>query len=91
MVAALLGGVEATLEDPARAFEVSKDFVEGLAEADQQVQRGVLEASLPFWQSEPLGYSPLQAWTNMQEVLLSMGLMESPIDIEDAFTNEFLP
>jgi len=91
MVAALLGGVEATLEDPARAFEVSKDFVEGLAEADQQVQRGILEASLPFWQSEPLGYSPLQAWANMQEVLLSMGLMESPIEIEDAFTNEFLP
>ncbi|MFN2273913.1 MAG: ABC transporter substrate-binding protein [Anaerolineales bacterium] len=91
MVAAFLAGLKATIEDPNMAFQVAGDYVDGLKEADQQVQRQVLDTSIGFWLSDPLGYSQPAAWENMQQVLLSMGLMEAPLPLEEAFTNSFLP
>jgi hypothetical protein len=31
------------------------------------------------------------AWGNMQTVLLEMGLLSTPLALDQAFTNEFLP
>lgn len=91
MVSATLRGVKDAIDDPEAAFEVSKKFVEGLAEADQEVQRRVLEASIEFWKADRLGHSDPGAWENMQEVLLQMGLLKAPLDLEEAFTDDFLP
>jgi NitT/TauT family transport system substrate-binding protein len=38
-----------------------------------------------------LGYSSPQSWENMQQVLLSMGLLSEPLDLDQAYTNEFIP
>jgi NitT/TauT family transport system substrate-binding protein len=91
MVRAFDLGIRDTLADPQAAFEISKKYVENLAEADQGVQTAVLEASMGFWRADRIGYSEPQAWTNMQNVLLEMGLMDQPLDLGLAFTNEFLP
>jgi NitT/TauT family transport system substrate-binding protein len=91
MVATLVRGIEATIAHPDEAFEISKIYVEGLGEGNEDVQREVLERSLPFWDNERIGYSDVDAWENMQAVLLDMQLLNEPIDIHDAFTNEFLP
>lgn len=91
MVRASLRGLADTLADPDAAFEICKEFVEGLDQADSGVQRQVLEASLGFWRADPLGYSDPEAWENMQAVLLDMGLLERPMDISLAYTNQFLP
>ena len=32
-----------------------------------------------------------QAWQNMQDTLLKMGLLKQPLDINKAFTNQFIP
>lgn len=55
------------------------------------MQRRVLDASMAFWKAERLGFSDPVAWSNMQEVLLEMGLLGEPLDLSAAFTNEFLP
>ncbi|MGD2057770.1 MAG: ABC transporter substrate-binding protein [Anaerolineales bacterium] len=91
MVATLVEGIEATLVDPDEAFEVSKIYVEGLAEANEDVQREVLERSLPFWRNEMIGFSDAVGWENMQAVLLDMQLLNEAVDVNEAFTNEFLP
>jgi NitT/TauT family transport system substrate-binding protein len=91
MVRASLRGLQDVIDDPAAAFEICKEYVEGLDQADQEVQRRVLEESIGFWRSERPGYSDPAAWENMQQVLLAMGSLEAPIDILSAYSNEFIP
>ncbi|MGD8553432.1 MAG: ABC transporter substrate-binding protein [Anaerolineales bacterium] len=91
MVAALVQGVDATIRDPDEAFEISKRYVEGLGEGNSAVQREVLERSLPFWHNETIGLSDPDAWENMQTVLIQMELLSEPIELSEAYTNEYLP
>ena len=94
MIRASLRGLQDTLENPDQAFEICKLYVEGLAElseADQQLQRQVLAASIDFWRSETPGSSDPVAWENMQTVLLDMGLLTEPLELSAAFTNDYLP
>lgn len=91
LVAAILRSVEYTLANPDEAYEICKIFVENLAQADQDIQKAVLADSIEFWRNERLGYSDPHAWENMQEVLLGMDLLTQPLDLDQAFTNEFIP
>ncbi|MBN2554707.1 MAG: ABC transporter substrate-binding protein [Anaerolineales bacterium] len=90
MVSAFVRGVEATLDDPQMAYDISTLYVEGLADADMAVQQSILAESLPFWRGDPVGYSDPAAWENMQAVLLSMGYLQTQQDLSDAFTNRFI-
>lgn len=90
MVSATLKGIEYTLANPDEAYEISKKYVENLADADQSVQKAVLASSMELYQTDPVGKSDLQAWKNMQDILLKMGLLDKPLTIEDAFTNAFI-
>ncbi|OGO08732.1 MAG: hypothetical protein A2Z66_04630 [Chloroflexi bacterium RBG_13_66_10] len=91
MVRASLRGLQDTLDDPDAAFEICKTYVEGLDQADQAVQRRVLEETMRFWESDRPGWSQPEAWENMQAVLLAMGSLESPIDLDAAYSNDFIP
>ncbi len=90
MVTAFRRGVVATIEDPEHALEVSKLYVDGLDAADQSVQLGILETSIEFWKGENVGHSDKNAWENMQQVLLDMDLLQAPLDLEQAYTNEYV-
>ena len=86
-VRALLKGLNDTLNNPEEAYEISKNFVEGLDDS----RMPVLEASLPMWQADTLGETDADSWTVTQDVLLEMGLLDAPIDnLEAAFTNDFI-
>jgi NitT/TauT family transport system substrate-binding protein len=94
MLSALLRGLEDAIANPDEAYEISKKYIDSLAAADadeEAVQREVLALSIELWRTERLGFSQEEAWENMQEVLLSMGLLAEPMDLEAAFTNEFIP
>jgi NitT/TauT family transport system substrate-binding protein len=90
-VGALLQGVVDTAENPDEAYEISKNYVENLAEADTDLQKEVLAESIKLWQTEQPGYSAPQSWVNMQDVLLEMGLLEDTLDLNKAYTNDFIP
>ena len=91
MVQATLRGIADTLVDPDEAFEICKKYVEGLDQAETgAIQRQVLEASLEFWRADTPGETLPEAWENMQQVLLDMGLIDKPVDLDKAFTNEFV-
>lgn len=90
MVNALLRGVADSIANPNEAYEISKKYVENLAQADEKVQKAVLNTSIEFWQGTP-GRSEPQAWQNMQNILLEMGLLKSPLELDQAFSNDYLP
>jgi NitT/TauT family transport system substrate-binding protein len=90
-VAAFLHGLQDTITDPDAAYEVSKKYVENLAQADALVQKQVLGTSIEQWRGPVLGKSDPAAWENMQKVLLEMKLYTTPLDLSKAFTNDFLP
>ncbi len=91
MVFALMKALAYTIANPDEAYELSKAHVENLAEADEAVQKEVLARSIELWKAERLGFSDMQAWENMQDTLLKMGLLTEPLDLSAAFTNEFVP
>jgi len=91
LIRSLIEGIETTLEDPELAFEISKEYVEGLAQADRDVQLQILTSSLDFWRADQIGYSDPQAWVNMQDVLLNIGLLEFPVDLAASYSNDYLP
>lgn len=91
MAKALLQGLADTIANPDEAYELSKIHVPNLAEADESVQKEVLARSIDLWQAERLGFSDEQSWQNMQDTLLKMGLLEEALDLDKAFTNEFVP
>ncbi len=88
-VSAVMKGIQFSVENPEEAFQFCIKFVEGLEEADQEVQYQVLLASQELYQTDPYGYSQPEAWENMQQVLLQMGLMKKEIDLSEAYTNDF--
>jgi NitT/TauT family transport system substrate-binding protein len=89
MTLAILRGIRDTIENPDEAFEISKRYVEGL-DKNAAIQKEVLLTSIEFWKGEKLGVSHLEAWENMQKILLEMGLLKEPIDLSKAFTNDFV-
>ena len=88
---ALLKGITDAAKDPEEAYEISKKYVENLEEADEALQKEILAESIILWQVDRPGYSDPTGWENMQNVLLDMGLLKSPLNLEEAFTNDFLP
>jgi NitT/TauT family transport system substrate-binding protein len=89
-VDAFLRGLADTIEEPQAAYEISLDYIEGLAEADQAVQMEVLRLSIELWRAEPLGAIDVQAWQNLQEVLLDMGLLTDALPLEEAVNDQFI-
>jgi NitT/TauT family transport system substrate-binding protein len=91
MVEATLAGIKYTIAHPDEAFELCKKYVENLAAADQKLQREILAASIELWKAEKLGYSKMESWVNMNNLLVNMKLLKKPLDITPMFSNEFLP
>jgi NitT/TauT family transport system substrate-binding protein len=88
---AILKGISDAIDNPDDAYQISLKYVEGLAQADQAIQKQVLLTSIELWKVPSLGYSNLSAWENTQQVLLDMGLLTQPMDVIKAFSNDFLP
>jgi NitT/TauT family transport system substrate-binding protein len=90
MVGAVISGIRFTIAHPEDAFEWSESFVDHLGYANAAPQMDILEASILFYQGDPLGYAVPQAWENTHALLLEMGLLTTPLDLSAAFSNDFI-
>jgi NitT/TauT family transport system substrate-binding protein len=90
-VGAFLKSLQYTIDHPEEAYTLSGAHIPNLADLDAEVQKQVLATSIEQWKAQRLGYSDPQAWENMQDVLLDMGLITEKLDLSKAFTNEFVP
>jgi len=91
MVKAFWQGIEAAAANPDETYEICKKYVEGLAQADEAVQKQVLITSIELWQVQKTGRMNPQAWENMQAILMEMGLLTSPLDLNSAYSGDYLP
>ena len=91
MAKALLQGLADTIANPDEAYTLSKAHIPNLTDADATVQKEVLARSIDLWKADRLGFSNTQAWQNMQDTLLKMSLLKEPLNLEKAFTNDFVP
>lgn len=55
------------------------------------VQIRVLSATADLWETERLGFSDRVAWENTQDTLISMAVIDAPIDLDGVYTNDFVP
>ncbi len=90
-VGAFLKGLQYTIDHPDEAYALSETYIPNFVDLDETVQKEVLAVSINQWKADRLGYSDPQAWENMQNVLLDMGLIPEELDLSKAFTNEFIP
>ena len=88
-IRAFLRGLSDTLQDPDAAFEISTQYVEGLAE-NANYGKAVLQASLLYWEADPLGYSDPAAWEQSQQVMYDAGLINQMVPVDTMFTNAFI-
>lgn len=91
MTAALLKGIQDAAANPEEAFSISEKYVENLKNADAEVQKQILAASIELWQVELKGVSDPNAWENTQNILLDMDLLKDKQDLGKAFSNDYLP
>lgn len=91
MVKAMLRGIDDANKDPDSAYEICKKYIENLDKADTKVQKAVMNASIEYWKSDKPGVTSLEAWQNMQKLLMDMGLLQKELDLTKAFTNDYLP
>jgi NitT/TauT family transport system substrate-binding protein len=57
---------------------------------DEITQFEVLLASIDLWDAEQLGFTDGESWVNMQTTLQALGALDTEVDLEAHFTNEFL-
>ncbi len=90
LVRATLRGVDYTIAHPDEAFAIARQAVPEITDDDAPTQRAVLEVSIDLWRSDLLGVSDPQAWSDSAEFMLDTGLIETPVDVETLYTNEFI-
>jgi len=87
LVRAFLKGLRYTLDHPDEAFEISKKYVPEMKED----QKEVLEEAIKFWTAPHLGRTEKADWEATLNTLREMGLVTKEINVEEAFTNKFVP
>lgn len=91
VVRALSKGIDWVAANPEAAFTVCGKFVENLQSADASIQKEVLAESIKLWKLSSEKNQDPSRWENMQQVLLELGLMKAPIDLNGAHSDAFLP
>ena len=90
-VGAFLKGLKYTIDNPDDAYALSATYIPNFANLDKTVQKEILTTSIEMWKADRLGYSDPQAWKNMNDVLVKMQLIPKSVDLNKAFTNQFVP
>jgi NitT/TauT family transport system substrate-binding protein len=89
-VRALTRGVQAAIANPDEAYAISKNFAPDALQ-DDAVEKQVLSATIELWKTDRVGFTQPAAWQNMQTTLTDAGLLSQPLEVNAAFTNDFVP
>jgi len=90
MIAAIMRGIQYTMDHPDEAYQISTKYIQNL-QANDPIQKNILAASIDLWKTGHLGFSQSSAWANMENILRITGLIKTDLDVIPAYTNKFLP
>jgi putative hydroxymethylpyrimidine transport system substrate-binding protein len=89
-IRALKRGYEAAAADPDAAVDA---LVAAYPETAEEVERQGIKLIVPLWTDNgavPWGTQTEERWQSYEEWLRENGLLEKDVDVNDAFTNEFV-
>jgi NitT/TauT family transport system substrate-binding protein len=86
---ATLKGHRFAIENPEVAIDASMQYAKV---QDRDVQAAMLDASIPLIHTGegPIGWMETDAWQRMQDILLDQRILDTPLDLNQLFTMEFL-
>jgi NitT/TauT family transport system substrate-binding protein len=92
LVTAALHGLADTLADPDAAFAISLKAVPEAGGDQAPVSRAIFDESLKLWQAPAaeLGRSDSAAWEAAAKFMKAMGLIQTDVNPNDLYTNDFI-
>jgi NitT/TauT family transport system substrate-binding protein len=92
LVTAVMHGLKDTLADPNAAFQICLKAVPEAGGAQAATNRAIFDESVRLWQADPaaLGISDAAAWQKAAEFMQKMGLIQTPVQAADLYTNQFV-
>lgn len=93
MVSATRQAIAYTLANPDEAFAIALQSVPEAGGENAAVSRAVFDASLAYWTPRPeqtLGATNLADWQAAAEFMQRIGLVDTVVDAETLFTNQFV-
>lgn len=86
---ATLRGWRYAIENPDEAVAITLKYDEELDEAQQ---RAMMEAQIPLIHTgeDEIGWMRAEVWEGMHDILLEHGILDQPLDSDEAYTMEFL-
>jgi len=93
MVRASLKSIQYTLANPDEAFAIALKFVPEAGGENEDANRAVFDASLPYWsprQDATPGATAAADWQSAAEFMQRIGLVDTLVPAEELFTNEFV-
>jgi len=90
VVKATVHGWQDAMEKPSQAIMYT---LETGGKLNEQHEIKMLKAAIPLLKPDknPIGYMEPAVWQSMEQLLLKQGFIKKPVDVSQAFTNEFLP
>jgi NitT/TauT family transport system substrate-binding protein len=79
--------------DPSIAVESAAEEIPGtISDSQREIMQQVAEATVPLYGelTGPWGEQDAERWAAMADTMLELGLIEDPVEAEDAFSNEFV-
>lgn len=93
MVRATMQAIQYTLDNPEEAFEIALKFVPEAGGDNIDANRAVFDASLDYWipqGDDALGESSVSEWASAAELIERIGLVDTLVEAESLFTNEYI-
>jgi len=93
MVRASIKAAQYTIENPDEAFEIALKFVPEAGGDNEAANRAVFDAVLDYWTPQgdyDWGESRLEDWQAAAELMERIGLVDTLVDADSLFTNDFL-
>ena len=85
-----LKGLQYTIDHPDEAFEIVRQVIPEMTDDDAPIQREVLTQVINFWKTDQPGLSTAEAWQESVDLMLTTGLIETPIDADSLYSNQFV-
>ena len=86
---ATLKGWRYAIENPTEAVDMTLQYDPTLTR-DRQVRMAETQAPLVHTGEDQIGWMRAEVWQGMHDILLEQGLLDEPLDLDEAFTVQFL-
>ena len=91
LVRALTRGISFAIANPDETFEICLKHAPEAGGDNRAAQEAVLKRSIELWRADQVGLSSRESWAASQQFMLEVGLIDRATDVDEMFTNRFVP